>query len=637
MHKINNIVFKNFKFFHNKETIINLKENNLLLYGENGSGKSSIYWGLYTLLQSVYKEKMDVESYFEVNGKHSLANSHMTDGQDSYVKLFLTNNKEDEKESIISFNEVNTKDSDRLVKQFAKYTSFINFKSLFNHHNFLHREEIDLFPVFEYDILHSTDFGIGAESLEGKDYNNSYDVWEEIKDKKIDYLGLPNEAEINREEEDRFDELINSFNNSFEKYLLKINALVDTILGDDFQYNFSLNIRYEGVEKLHHPDDYSLALPPKISVRISENGKPIPKPQSYLNEAKLTAIALAIKFSVTLEKYEGEEKVDVPKLLVFDDIMISMDMGNREKVTSILLDRFSDFQIIFFTHDLNFYKYIGHKIDQKGNGGWTYKEMHNHKNNEFEHDHPILIDSYLTPIKKAKFYYQAKDFTTCSLYLRQAIEGKIKDRLPDELYKRTDDKFTNLNSLWISLINRYQDIGIEIDSEAKQKFESSKLLVLNPRAHHQDIELPAYQYEIDQIFDFVNYLDDLKKPTKTILLSKGMVLQFTHPSKDYSIEYLLLSDCSIDSVEEKKVIIQPKCKTIYWQYEKIDLKHPDSGEIFTEDVVAGFNEHLLKIKVNELCECKTLEMDEEIFMKNTTIKNTLWKLSDVFVENETKE
>ena len=55
--KIEKIVFSNFKFF--KDTFsIELAGKNLLLYGENGSGKSSIAMGLYTFIES-RKKTMD--------------------------------------------------------------------------------------------------------------------------------------------------------------------------------------------------------------------------------------------------------------------------------------------------------------------------------------------------------------------------------------------------------------------------------------------------------------------------------------------------------------------------------------------------------------------------------------------------
>lgn len=51
MSRIKDIHIHNFKFFNEAEPI-NLKSKHLLLYGENGSGKSSIYWSLYTLFET---------------------------------------------------------------------------------------------------------------------------------------------------------------------------------------------------------------------------------------------------------------------------------------------------------------------------------------------------------------------------------------------------------------------------------------------------------------------------------------------------------------------------------------------------------------------------------------------------------
>ena len=63
MSKIKSLQLNNFKFFRQSDPII-LNGKHLLLYGENGSGKSSIFWGLYTLLEAAYKQPNEVKSYF---------------------------------------------------------------------------------------------------------------------------------------------------------------------------------------------------------------------------------------------------------------------------------------------------------------------------------------------------------------------------------------------------------------------------------------------------------------------------------------------------------------------------------------------------------------------------------------------
>ena len=67
MNKIKKIILKNFKFFYGEVTI-DLERQNALIFGENGSGKSSIYWALYTFLQSVFKDSpQNVQKYFNLS------------------------------------------------------------------------------------------------------------------------------------------------------------------------------------------------------------------------------------------------------------------------------------------------------------------------------------------------------------------------------------------------------------------------------------------------------------------------------------------------------------------------------------------------------------------------------------------
>lgn len=60
--KLQKIELENFKFFKNPFEFP-LDGKNILLYGENGSGKSSIIWGLYTLMESHKKAVADVQKY----------------------------------------------------------------------------------------------------------------------------------------------------------------------------------------------------------------------------------------------------------------------------------------------------------------------------------------------------------------------------------------------------------------------------------------------------------------------------------------------------------------------------------------------------------------------------------------------
>ena len=91
--KLHELHIQNFKFFpkHDpKSPLLEINGKNLLIYGENGSGKSTIYWAIYTLLESAFKvNEFDVEKYFQKGGEFGLVNIHATKTKPSYIKMVL--------------------------------------------------------------------------------------------------------------------------------------------------------------------------------------------------------------------------------------------------------------------------------------------------------------------------------------------------------------------------------------------------------------------------------------------------------------------------------------------------------------------------------------------------------------------
>lgn len=91
---IEKITFKNFKAFREEQTI-DFKNKNVLIYGNNGAGKSSIFWGIYTFLQSSIKTKPEVEKYFrffdsaDATTHQSLRNIFEAQAEDAYIDLTI--------------------------------------------------------------------------------------------------------------------------------------------------------------------------------------------------------------------------------------------------------------------------------------------------------------------------------------------------------------------------------------------------------------------------------------------------------------------------------------------------------------------------------------------------------------------
>ena len=109
MHRISKLTLKNFKFFYGSVEIP-FDRKNVLLYGENGSGKSSIYWALYTFLQSVFKtDPAQITKYFDPRHNQNLVNRFARDNAESAIIIEF----EDESQSVtkkqISLRANNTK------------------------------------------------------------------------------------------------------------------------------------------------------------------------------------------------------------------------------------------------------------------------------------------------------------------------------------------------------------------------------------------------------------------------------------------------------------------------------------------------------------------------------------------------
>lgn len=64
MYKIKNIKLNNFKFFFGEQNL-KLDKKHTLIYGENGSGKSSIYWALHCFLHSTYNPQIQISAESE--------------------------------------------------------------------------------------------------------------------------------------------------------------------------------------------------------------------------------------------------------------------------------------------------------------------------------------------------------------------------------------------------------------------------------------------------------------------------------------------------------------------------------------------------------------------------------------------
>ena len=383
--RITEIEIKNFKAFYGTYRIdLRKSGKNLLIYGENGSGKSSLYFALKLFLES----GDNLFHRFENN-----QNIFITDA--GYIKLCLRADRRS-KQNIYEWSESVRETDDELIIEASRTKGFLDYKDLLNTH-YVHRESntVNVFDLLVKTLLANTVNPLTSRTLAAD--------WADIqppyprRNATVQIATLESRIEI--------------FNNELENRLAELQPRASEILGK-FGHNVALNFDFPGLQ--YNRENGTLDNQ-EIFLTVELFDRNIPEHHRFLNEARLSAIAIAIYFSSILMQPESDLKI-----LALDDVLIGLDMSNRLPVLDILAEYFSEYQIFLTTYDKAWYEIVRQRTSD---AEWEYAEFYSKQTDEFEI--PIYAEdkAYL---EKAKVYLDNNDYKACVIYLRTAFEVVIK-------------------------------------------------------------------------------------------------------------------------------------------------------------------------------------------------------------------
>ena len=673
MIKIKNIKIENYRFFKEEQEFdFTSKDNipqNILLYGENGSGKTSLYNALkdfffYYKNQSESKTKIKENKniFCEPTDKPKI---EITFENDTNIKFSETGfENEDLKEKIEEVSKsklfLTYQDIYNLNNMFKKDISYKDFKDIFtilyfddlNHlfsefednlkdfkneikdkdtleenYNVIKRliEEFDetfsyeLDPIEKedpidkdvvpnvYDTVYYLDVNL-LEELEGNKNNlvefldiceeiiniDSFDLIEKYDDiiESVSKYTKENDR-YNKEEIITIDEVINEGNSYLDDFNTNIlmhssisesyikckelssqinnkiyNNLQSSIIKINYILNFlKINIKIEKIiEKsflkfnlkyITQKEDIK-----NIDFKILLSDIELKNHWSNLNEAKLSALNLAIYFSSVLGK-----KPYIP-ILVLDDLLISLDMSNRDKILSLLLDRSDDnkffdddYQMFIFTHDRAFFEKAKQNFEYKSKKKWKYFEMFVDLEENEKYQIPYIKKNEQNNMSKAEYHFKNKDYPACANYLRKEVENKFDkflklDNLDEKIklakLKENEhmivDTAKELKKL-IEVLKQFekckdmpQDIQIEkcslfskqiIDTIKKvvryieeefhfDEFEDIKLVlknILHPQSH-SDITKPLYKKELEEAIKLMEEFNNILRVQNEAIITR---------------------------------------------------------------------------------------------------------------------
>lgn len=442
--RIKTLEIRDFKAFWGTHTLSLTQENsetckNLLVLGENGSGKTSLVKAIDGALgASRWGSRFEKNVFAQAGG--------------GYVKIELSNGKWCLwQENGIGVTGV---EDETLFSDAAKAKRLMDYKGLLKTY-LLETETVNLFDLLLREVL--------ADCTNPITNGSFLEDWQALA-KLIPRQNTEKQVKV-------LQEALNVFNDSFSITLQRMTTRAQAILHEfddalEFDLTFS-GVLYEAASKTLKGRE--------VWLTARFHGQDLTRHHHLLNEARLSSIALSLYFAALLETPQAELKV-----LMLDDVLIGLDMENRLPVLKVLeRPEFADYQVFMLTYDPIWFEIVRGRTPQEQ---WKYISVRLPKN--VRSVTPIIEEGgYLGT---AQSHFAAGDYPAAGNYTRKAFEQGMQDffqemNIPIK-YRANPHKLSS-EDFWQALL-KWQKLGLQpLDAELKLLLLSVRSVVLNPLSH----------------------------------------------------------------------------------------------------------------------------------------------------------
>lgn len=518
MKRITDIYIENFKAYKDRIHISLPSGENMLLYGENGSGKSSLFSGIMYFFDK--SNNLHLKPQVNIYSGNVASKIRM-------VFKDIVNDVEEEYYASESDSPADSKFSP-FIKVSDLTKGFLDYRDLLR--LYLNKEDnANLFDVFIRLIGNM----VNPASRDTRTINQKVNFfYNKLKSVKIRHGKKYNDALQSLLSID------NEIKSSLNLYFSILNSFLSVYFpGLRVKLSYTLsNLTLPSKGQISNAKIQSV-----LRLKVEKDGILLQNYTHILNEARLSAIGICIYLS---SLKNSPQNIDY-KILFLDDIFIGLDMGNRIPILNILKQEFSDYQIVISTYDRGWYN-MARRILSMGNiGKWKFVEIFVGEETLADGrmiTKPIITsgDSNLERARKYLHDHTSFDYPASANYFRKCIEQLLTESFPKSVFRDDNDELLERYKLTQILGRSLQfceSIPAYVESLPKIISDLTTLhgllsSLLHPLSHY-DPNSPVYRHELILIEDaVVSLLDilpnvDFSSVKLKLLLEKGEYLKLT--------------------------------------------------------------------------------------------------------------